>query len=79
MEPEKLTITLKEREKKMKHRFRAMKIPDEYHTLDRAGQVILIFLRTDHNRLNSDRHRKMNLLPLPLCTCGTEDQTAGPS
>ena len=45
-----------------------------YHTLDRAGQVTLNRLRTGHNRLNSHMHRRMNLVPSPLCTCGTEDQ-----
>ena len=58
----------------MKNMFRAKKIPDDYHTLERAGQVTLIRLRTGHNRLNSHMHRKMNLVPSPLCTCGTEDQ-----
>ena len=59
----------------MKNMFRAKQIPDDYRTLDRAGQVTLIRLRTGHNRLNSHMHRKMNLVPSPLCTCGTEDQT----
>ena len=59
----------------MMNRFRAKKIPDEYNTLDRAGQVTLIRLRTGYNRLNSHMHRRMNLVPSPLCTCGTEDQT----
>ena len=54
--------------------FRAKRIPDNYHTLDREGQVTLIRLRTGHNRLNSHMRRKMNLVPSPLCTCGTEDQ-----
>ena len=47
----------------MKNMFRAKKIPDDYHTLDRAGQVTLIRLRTGHNRLNSHMHRKMDLVP----------------
>ena len=56
--------------------FRAKKIQDDYHALDRAGHVTLIRLRTgQNNRLNSHMHRKMNLVPSPLCTCGTEDQT----
>ena len=59
----------------MKNMFKAKKIPDDYHTVYRAGQVILIRLRTGHNRLNSHVHRKMNLVPSPLCTCGTEDHT----
>ena len=73
MEQEKLPISLKQKKTIMKDMFRAKKIPDDYHTLDRAGQVTLIRIRTGHNRLNS--HRKMNLVPSPLCTCGTEDQT----
>ena len=75
MEQEKLPITLKQEKTIMKNMFKAKKIPDDYHTLDRAGQVTLICLRTGHNRLNSHMLRKINLVPLPLCTCGTEDQT----
>ena len=75
MEQEKLPSTLKQNKTIMKNRFRAKKIPDDYHTLDRAGQVTLIRLRTGHNRLNSHMHRNINLVPSPLCTCGTEDQT----
>ena len=75
MEQEKLSITLKQKTTIMKNMFRAKKIPDDYHTLDRAGQVTLICLRTDHNRLKSHMHRNMSLVPSPLCTCGTEDQT----
>ena len=73
---EKLPITLKQKKKTiMKNIFREKKIPDDYHTLDRAGQVTLIRLHTGHNRLNSHMHRKINLVPSLLCTCGTEDQT----
>ena len=72
MEQEKLLITLKQKKTIMKNMFRANKIPNDYHTLDRAGQVTLIRLRAGHNRLNSHMHRKMNLVPSPLCTCGTE-------
>ena len=75
MEQEKLPITLKQKKTIMKNMFRAKKIPDDYHTLDRAEHVTLIRLRTGHNRLNSHMHRNINLIPLPLCTCGTEDQT----
>ena len=70
MEQEKLPITLKQNKNN-----NAKKIPDDYHTLHCAGQVTLIRRRTGHNRLNSHMHRKMNLVPSPLCTCGTEDQT----
>ena len=75
MEQEKLPITLKQKKTVMKNMLRAKKIPDDYHTLDRAGHVTLIRLRTGHNRLNSHMQRKINLVPSPLCTCGTEDQT----
>ena len=75
MEQEKLPITFKQKNTIMKNMFIAKKIPDDYHTMDRSGQVTLIRLRTGHNRLNSHMHRKMNLVPSPLCTCGTEDQT----
>ena len=59
----------------MKNRFRVNKIPNEYLTLDRAGQVILIRLRTGRNRFNSHMHRSMNLVPSPLCASGKEYQT----
>ena len=75
MEQEKLQITLKQQNLIMKNMFRAKKIPDDYHTLDRAGQVTISRLRTGHNRLNSHMHRKMNLVPSPLCTRVTDDLT----
>ena len=75
MEQVKLPITLKQKKTIMKNMFRAKKIPDDYHTMDRAGQVTLIRLRTSHNILNSHMHRNINLVPSLLCTCGTEDQT----
>ena len=56
----------------MKNRFKEKKIPDDYHTLDRAGQVTIICLHTGHNRLNSHMNRRVNLVPWPPCTCGTE-------
>ena len=59
----------------LKNRFKENKIPHDYHTLDRAGQVTLICLHTGHNRLNSHMHRMVNLVQSPPCICGTEDQT----
>ena len=59
----------------MKNRYKEKKIPDDYHTLYRAGQVILICLHNGHNRLNSHVHRRVNLVQSPACTCGTEDIT----
>ena len=76
MEQDDLTITLKQKKNLIiKNGFKEKKIPDDYHTLDRAGQVTLICLHTGHNRLNSHMHRRVNLVPSPPCTCGTEDQT----
>ena len=49
---------------------------DDYHLLSRKQQVILVRLRTSHNRLNSHMHRKLKLAPLPTCPCGQEEQTA---
>ena len=39
-------------------------------------QVVVMRLRTDHNRLNAQMLREMKLAPSPTCTCGLEDQTA---
>ena len=49
----------------MKNRFKEKKIPDVYHTLDRAGKVTLTCLHTCHNRLNSHMNRRVNLVPSP--------------
>ena len=58
---------------------RALTMPrlqrDDYHLLFRKQQVILVRLRTGHNRLNSHMHRKLKLAPSPTCPCGQEDQT----
>ena len=49
MEQEKHPITLKQKITIMNNSFRTKKIADDYHALDRAGQVTLIYLRTGHN------------------------------
>ena len=58
---------------------RALTMPrsqrDDYHLLSQKQQVILVRLRTGHNRLNSHMHRKLKLAPSPTCPCGQEDQT----
>ena len=66
MEQEKLPITPNQKKTIMKNMFRAKKIPDDYHTLDRPGQVTLIRLRTGHNRLNSHMHRKYHHHYVPV-------------
>ena len=71
-------MTLKQRKKTiMKGRFRAKKIQEDYHTLDRAGQVTLICLCTGHNILNSHMHRRMNLVPTRVPNT-TLQQTSSP-
>ena len=52
-------ITLAEKKTIIKHSFKTKKIHDNYHKLDRAGQVIILRLRTGHNRLNSHMHKTM--------------------
>ena len=48
---------------------------DDYHLLYRKQQVILVRLRTVHNRLLSHMHGKLKLVPSPTCPCGQEGQT----
>ena len=69
-------ITLAEKKTIIKHSFRAKKIPDNYHKLDRAEQVIILRLRKGHNRLNSHMYKTMKLVQSPLCTCYTGDHFA---
>ena len=38
---------------------------DAYHLLDRPGHVVLVRLRSGHNRLNAHMHRKLNIVPSP--------------
>ena len=46
----------------IKNMFRVKKIHDDYHKLDRAGQVILICLRTGHNLLNAHMNKKIGTI-----------------
>ena len=50
---------------------RALTIPrsqrDDYHLLSRKQQVVLMRLRTGHNRLNSHMHGKQKLAQSPTC------------
>ena len=68
-------FTLKQKQINNEEQVQRKKIPDDYHTLDRAGHVTLICLHTGHNRLNSHMHRRVNLVPSSPCTYGTEDKT----
>ena len=46
MQQENLPITTKQEKANIKNMFRVKTLHDDYHKLDRAGQVILIRLRT---------------------------------
>ena len=75
MDQDELPITLKQKKTIMKKRFKAKKIPDDYHTLDREIQVTLIRLRTDHNILNSHMHRRISRVRSTLCTRKSNNRT----
>ena len=75
MQQENLPITIKQKKTIIKNMFRVKTIHDDYHKLDRAGQVILLRLRTGHNRLNAHIYKKMKLVPSSMCICNIEDQT----
>ena len=75
MQQENLPITIKQKKTIIKNMFRVKTIHDDYHKLDRAGQVILLRLRTGHNRLNAHMYKKMKLVPSSMCICNIEDQT----
>jgi len=49
---------------------------DEYHDLSRPEQVIILRLRTGHNRLRYHMHTKLKMGNTAMCTCGQAPQTA---
>ena len=52
------------------------KIQDDYHKLDRSMQVILIRVRTGHNRLNDPMNKKIKCIPSSMCIFNIDkDQT----
>ena len=51
---------------------------DDYHLLSWKPQIVLVRLRTGHNRLNSHVHRKLKLAPSPTCPGGQDEQTTEP-
>ena len=69
------SITIKQKKAIINNMFRVKKIQDDNHTLDRAGQVILIRLRTGHTRLNVHMNKKIKLITSSICICNIEDQT----
>ena len=75
MQQQNLPITIKPKKTIIKNMFLVNKIHDDYHKLDRAGQVILIRLRTGHNRPNAHINKKLKSAPSSMCICNIEDQT----
>ena len=59
----------------IKSNFRKSPRADAYHALARDEQVILLRLRTGHNRLNFHMCRKFKLVPSTACICQQGDQT----
>ena len=48
---------------------------DAYHLISRPEQVIMVRLRTEHNRLNAHMHKQLNMVLWAACPYGEEDQT----
>jgi hypothetical protein len=59
----------------MKTMTKARTEKDDYHQLQREEQVVLLRLRSGHNRLNHHMATKLKLVPSPLCPCGLDNQT----
>ncbi|KAK7097135.1 hypothetical protein V1264_004154 [Littorina saxatilis] len=74
---EQFTSQLQYKEKKtiIKNKRKTRAEKDDYHLLQREEQVVLLRLRTGHNRLNHHMATKLKLVPSPLCPCG-KNQTA---
>lgn len=49
---------------------------DDYHVMDRPEQVIILRLRTGHNRLRNHMYTKFKIGESAMCTCGLAPQTA---
>ena len=48
---------------------------DDYHRLCRSEQIIILRLRTGHNRLRSHMYTKFKIGNTAMCTCGQASQT----
>jgi ribonuclease HI len=70
------TLQYKEKKTMIKTKLKTRKERDDYHLLQREEQVLLLRLRSGHNRLNHHMATKLKLVPSPLCPCGKENQTA---
>ncbi|CAG5129777.1 unnamed protein product, partial [Candidula unifasciata] len=48
---------------------------DDYHIMDRPEEVIILRLRTGHNRLRSHMYNKFKIGQSAMCTCGLAPET----
>ena len=69
------SVNFHEKRTLVKAAMRQTSTRDAYHFLERQQQVIIMRLRTGHNRLNAHMFKKMKLAPSPLCNCGHSEQT----
>ena len=67
-------VCLAESKTIIKALYRTSPPPDSYHSLTRQDQVTIFRLRTGHCRLNQHLHRKMKVVPSPMCSCGEAEQ-----
>ena len=70
------SISLQEMNTIIKSLFKTPQPRDSYHQLTRQEQVIILRLRTGHNRLNNHMNKRFRIAPSPRCPCGEADQTA---
>ena len=68
-------VTYSEKRSLIRALHRQPKERDDYHLLSRDQQVILMRLRTGHNRLKKHLNR-LKISASPVCPCGQEDQTS---
>ena len=69
-------LSFHEKKALIKASFRMPTISDDYQFLDREDQVIILRLRTGHNRLNYHMHKKFKMAPSSACCCQQGEQTA---
>ena len=74
-QPDNKSVSFIEKRTLVKAAMRQTSTRDAYHFLERQQQVVVMRLRTGHNRLNVHMFRKMKLAHTPLCNCGLSEQT----
>ena len=75
MEQEKLPITLKQKKTIKKNMFRAKKIPDDYHTLDRAGRVTLIYWSQQTQFTHAQKYESSTITTMYLWNRSSNNRT----